>query len=64
MLVLTIRKFELTNEYIEITHKSGDVIKICLVSAEKGKVSIGHDAKKEEFDILRKKIHVEKNYNK
>ncbi len=64
MLVLTIRKFNLTKEYIEIKHKSGDIIKICVNDIKKGKVLFGHEAKKEDFEILRKKVHVDVNYNK
>ena len=64
MLVLTIRKFDLTNEYIEIKHKSGDIIKICLTDLINGKALIGHDATKEDFKIQRKKIHIDVNYNK
>jgi len=61
MLVLTIRKFDLTSEYIEIKHKSGDTIKICLTDIISGKALIGHDAKKEEFHINRKKIYIGEN---
>ncbi len=64
MLVLTLRDFNNTKEYIEITHKSGDVIKICAAEIKNGKVLFGHDAEKDEFDILRKKVHVDVNHNK
>ena len=59
VLVLTLRKFNKTKEYIEIKHKSGDILKICLTDLVSGKAMIGHDAEKDEFEISRRKIHLD-----
>ena len=64
MLVLTLRDFNKSNKYIEVVHSSGDVLRVCITKICGLNIEVGFDGKKEEFEIQRKKIHADVNYNK
>ena len=62
MLTLTLKRFDRTKQYIEIEHKSGDVIKICLDKVKSGNALVCFEADKKDFSISRKKIQLDEGY--